>query len=548
LHTSFSTIDKREYQYNNSIRLLGLSLKYEKELMANSKILLLETDSALRSTRNRLLTNNGYVVNTASSFEEAVKTANQKTYDLLILNIENAVLLNMQLAQFPPASNILILAEKNISDELIESLAGKFYSYLFSPFTTVKFLSTVFQTLNQARMLKESIRNEVLTDLSELNHKLAIESGIEKFIETVVQIGVDRTSADYVSMVVNGNDTGKPESRSEAGQFDPAWGSIIRKLENVPEPVIINEDDCLDEILAEKMRKSNISSLIHVPLVAKGNTIGSLTHLKKLGNGKFITSDLSFTSILAWWTGMAIDNTNVYLDYFNEHLHADRLLDHISFAQENERKRVAVEIHDGVAQWLVGASYDIKLCNRMISDSNYTELELTIDKVKDVLQKSVKELRRAISNLPLPPLEELGLTGVIRKLAEKLDEEGIKCRVKLPREFPKLTLAQEKTFYWLIQESLTNIRKHSQASCVDIQIRNTDEKVSICITDNGIGFDVEKAMESKLSLEHIGLLGMKERAEYLNGLLNIDSEPGKGTSVNLSFSLLPREVVTIART
>ena len=81
-----------------------------------------------------------------------------------------------------------------------------------------------------------------------------------------------------------------------------------------------------------------------------------------------------------------------------------------------------------------------------------------------------------------------------------------------------------------------------------MKIEYVDNGVSISITDNGIGFDLDQVMKSRVSLEHIGLLGMKERADYLNGDFDIDSKPGTGTSVNLSFSLIPPEIVSLVRT
>jgi signal transduction histidine kinase len=131
------------------------------------------------------------------------------------------------------------------------------------------------------------------------------------------------------------------------------------------------------------------------------------------------------------------------------------------------------------------------------------------------------------------------MVGVIHRLAEKVEEEGIECDLNIPDEFPRISLAQEKTFYWFILESLTNIRKHARATRARINIEHANNRVSISIVDNGIGFDLEQVMKSRVSLEHIGLLGMTERADYLNGDFDIKSIPGEGTTVNLSFSLNP---------
>lgn len=542
----FSTSENK-ISNNNLPTVLEIPLKRERRIVNNGRILLLEGDKSLRYTRTQLLSKEGYAVSEAASIKAAVKLTQQESFDLLILTVANPNLLNLILSQFPPRLSVLLLCNRNVAGELIENANGELHNCLFLPFSSQQFINAVFNTLNRSRQIKEIIRNEVLTDFNSLNHQLSIGTEINKFMDTVTHLSSVTTSADYVSMMVFGNGSDEPLIKSEIGEADLHWNKILKKLREYEEPVILNDDSQHDNGLVELVNEAGISSMLYIPITVKDHILGSIIQIKKPGSEKFGEADLRFSTILAWLSGMTIENTRIYLDYYKEHVHADRLLDHISFVQENERKRVAIDIHDGVSQWLVGASYDIKLCSRLISESNYSEVEPTLEKVRIVLQNSLKELRRAISNLPLPPLEEIGLVGVIHKLVERVEEEGIKCDLIIPNELPDISLAQEKTFYWFIQESLTNVRKHSQATHVTIKIEYADNSVSISITDNGIGFDLDQVMKSRVFLEHIGLLGMKERADYLNGSFDIDSKPGKGTSVNLSFSLIPPEIVTLAR-
>lgn len=532
---------------NHLPTVLELPLKRERRIVNNGRILLLEGDKSLRYTRTQLLSKEGYTVAGAASIKAAVKIAQQELFDLLILRVDNPNLLNLLLAQFSPRMSVLLISDRHIAGELIENLNGELHNCLFLPFSSQQYINAVSNALNRSRQIKEIIRNEVLTDLGSLNHKLNIGTEITKFMDTVTHLSSVTTSADYVSMMVYNNESDEPLIKSEQGDPNLQWDKLLKKLRKYEEPVILHDDSQYGNGLVKSMNEAGISSLLHIPIMLKDDILGSITQIKKPGNEKFGEADLRFASILAWLSGMTIEKTKVYLDYYKEHVHADRLLDHISFAQETERKRVAIDIHDGVAQWLVGASYDIKLCSRFIAESNYSEVESTLDKIRNVLQNSLQELRRAISNLPLPPLEEIGLVGVIHKLAEKVQEEGIRCNLIIPDTLPDISLAQEKTFYWFIQESLTNIRKHSRATRVTIKLEHLENCVSINITDNGIGFDLDQVMKSRVYLEHIGLLGMKERADYLNGNFDIDSEPGKGTSINLSFSVMPPEIVTLAR-
>jgi two-component system sensor histidine kinase DegS len=224
----------------------------------------------------------------------------------------------------------------------------------------------------------------------------------------------------------------------------------------------------------------------------------------------------------------------------------ERLLEELRVAQDNERRRVAVEIHDGVAQWMVGASYGIKAIGNLISEQRLADLELEMTKINDTVQTSIKELRRAISNLRPLPLEELGLTASLSRTTESLKEDNIECHIEIDDDLPQLTPAQESTTYWIVQEILSNIRKHSGASEVTARIQYHDNEFSVEVNDNGQGFSPEQVINSESRLVHLGLLGMKERAELLGGRLDITSEKGKGTSVSFTFPVSSLETVEAA--
>ncbi len=540
------TIQHGDKTGNNISDVYDTLLKGESEMAKPSRILLIENNPDTQYVRSRLLMKDKHEVTIASALSEAVNAVKNDFFDLVIFTVDNYEVLNMSLAQFPANTAILLLADRKTADFLAENTTYGIRTYLFKPFSHTKFRKSVVQSITAARMLREGFRNDLLASLGDANRTLSHDNTVERIFEDIARIVSDGTDADNVSIIVKqGVDI--PITRVEIGKFSPSWSKIASRLDVITEPVIIWDDQCIDVQLSELMHKSGLSCIIRVPLFVKGNIVGFVTAAKTRRNGQFTNSDLRLISVLAWWAGMALDNIKSYQDCNREHLHADKLLEQISLAQEKERKRVAVEIHDGVAQWLVGASYDIKLCSRLMSESNYSELGSTLENVRGVIQRSVTELRRAISNLPLPSLEELGLTGVIMKLAEKLAEDGIKCRVNIPESLPSLTSAQQKTFYWLVQESINNVRKHSEATCVDISIFQTGDSLNLQISDNGVGFIVDNVAGGESSLEHIGLLGMKERADFLKGCLRIESQPGKGTKIHFSFSLLPPELVMIAR-
>jgi len=189
---------------------------------------------------------------------------------------------------------------------------------------------------------------------------------------------------------------------------------------------------------------------------------------------------------------------------------------------------------------MVGASYSIKACSMLISESRLAELEHELGNVERTLQRSVKELRRAIANLRPLPLEEVGLIDAIYQQTVGLSEESIRCHTEVEGDLPKLSFAEETTMYWIVQEILTNIRNHSNASDVNLRIQFGDTSVSVEVTDNGQGFNPDEVLSSAIALEHMGLVGMQERAKLLGGTLIINSRPGQGTTVSFTFPVSSR--------
>ncbi|MFB0559042.1 MAG: ATP-binding protein [Dehalococcoidales bacterium] len=522
-------------------KALGSTLSESKLLVEhrrpgrNGKVLISEANERLCLSRTRTLSQEGYYVTSVSNVKEATEAAKRQSYELLIIRLEEPELLNMLLAQFPPEMSVLIITTKDIISEIAECSGAGIHSFLIQPFSVNRFKDRVAQIIDRAHLVKEGFRSEILTDLEHTNRLLDSQAEIDQFFKLVVEICAASTKADYVSLAIKDEATGKSVIKAQLGDHKPAWGKICQHVMKIQEPVIFDEATQINSHLHRLMTESGISAMLHIPLVIKGDVIGAINHIKVTRRARFASSDLNFASILGWWSSIALDNARLFSSVQKQHLHLEKLLHEISLAQENERKRVAIEIHDGVAQWLVGATYDIKACSNLISELRFADLELELAKIRKTLQRSISELRRAIANLRPVPLEEAGLVAALHQAAEVLNEEGISCHTKVDGTLPKLTLAEESTTYWIVQEALTNIRKHSKASEVSLRIQFRDSTVSVEISDNGQGFNLNQVMNSATPLGHMGLLGMKERAELLGGYLSINSNPRKGTSISFTF-------------
>ena len=160
--------------------------------------------------------------------------------------------------------------------------------------------------------------------------------------------------------------------------------------------------------------------------------------------------------------------------------------------------------------------------------------------MESTITKSLKELRRVVVGLRPPALDELGLNHALRQSLEDLKTDGLDCRFSEVGTPVRLSSSVEIAVYRIVQEALNNIRKHANATKVNLRLQFQEGKLVVEVRDNGKGFDLSQTLDSAISAGHLGLLGMKRRAEMLGGGISIKASEGKGTTVILSLPIQPR--------
>lgn len=207
-------------------------------------------------------------------------------------------------------------------------------------------------------------------------------------------------------------------------------------------------------------------------------------------------------------------------------------------AQEEERQRVARDIHDGPAQSLANLGLKVELCEKLLSiDIDRTKEELK--NLKKTVRDNLKDVRKIIYDLRPMSLDDLGLIPTVQRYASVFSEEtSIEIEVRVLNESSDLNSIVEIAAFRIVQESLSNIRKHSKSKHASIKIEATTKKLYIVINDDGIGFDTENIYKNNDSINGgFGLIGMNERAELLGGSLQITSIKGKGTKVIMTIPI-----------
>jgi two-component system sensor histidine kinase DegS len=158
--------------------------------------------------------------------------------------------------------------------------------------------------------------------------------------------------------------------------------------------------------------------------------------------------------------------------------------------------------------------------------------------LKDGARGALDDMRRLIFDLRPMTLDDLGLVPTLRKLVREFgDRTGVQARFHVAGEERRLPHTLENVVFRIVQEALTNVRKHARASHVEVVITQQGGRVSALIRDDGEGFDVAATQALQGRTRNLGLLSMRERAELERGRLEIRSEIGRGTEVRVSFDL-----------
>lgn len=201
--------------------------------------------------------------------------------------------------------------------------------------------------------------------------------------------------------------------------------------------------------------------------------------------------------------------------------------------QEKERKRISYELHDGLGQSLTVLKLHLRTIQKMMSPSGpeSDEFESALKYLNSIVE-NVRRLSRALSPLIL---EDLGLPAALMNLFEETCKlEGIYCSFEMDDIDTLLSKEAQIIIYRISQEILNNATKHAQASHIELGIQRLDNRVQLSIIDNGIGFEVDQTLATRLKDRGMGLAYMEEQVRILGATLSICSKKGEGTTVKIT--------------
>lgn len=277
-----------------------------------------------------------------------------------------------------------------------------------------------------------------------------------------------------------------------------------------------------------------MDSFLGVPIRRGDTVLGSLYLTNKIDGGAFTEADEIAVQALGAHAAVAIHNLHTLT-------RQRALVQSLMTAQEEERRNIAFDLHDGLTQYVMASHAHLEAFRRIRNPEENPRAEKELEQALTYLKEAVVESRRLVNGLRTLALDDLGLAGALEQLIREEKaragwEETIFNQEIGDRRYDR-TL--ETSAYRVIQEALSNVRKHAGTRRVEISLREEPDdfgdRLKVEVRDWGCGFDVQ---ERTMEPDHFGLHGMTERAHLIGGRTSIQSAVGKGTLITATFPVL----------
>jgi signal transduction histidine kinase len=229
---------------------------------------------------------------------------------------------------------------------------------------------------------------------------------------------------------------------------------------------------------------------------------------------------------------IAIQNARLYQDLLEE---KERMVE----VHEEARKKLARDLHDGPTQSVAAMAMRINLTRRMFDRDEKSAIDELV-RIEELAHRTTKEIRHMLFTLRPLILESQGLTAALKSMAEKMRETYTQNVVIDVNEkiVEDLEMGKQGVIFYIVEEAVNNARKHAAASNIWVSLKQLDPGLALLeVRDDGIGFDVNAVTEAYDKRGSLGMINLRERTELVNGLLNVQSQSGKGTIVQVYVPL-----------
>lgn len=276
----------------------------------------------------------------------------------------------------------------------------------------------------------------------------------------------------------------------------------------------------------------DIRSVLCVPLRAGFDSFGVLLYGSDQPDA-FSDEHTEMLTAIGIQATVALQNAMLYRNLLEER---DRIVE----VEEDARKKLARDLHDGPTQSIAAIAMRMGIIYRMLERSP-EDVPAELKKVEDLARRTTKEIRHMLFTLRPLVLENQGLSAALEQLAEKMKEthnQNVAIRVARDAE-SALDQHQQGVIFYIVEEAVGNARKHAEAELISVSLYRQDDVAVVKISDNGKGFDLTSVTNNYDARGSLGMVNMRERAQLLDAALSIDSAPGQGTTISVIVPIKP---------
>ncbi len=316
-------------------------------------------------------------------------------------------------------------------------------------------------------------------------------------------------------------------------------GVVIRTGQPLLIPVVDSADikDLTTPEYWAFVERYGVKSILIAPLRVRGRVIGTVFSARDANTTPYTMEDQGLLQDLADRAALAIDNTGLYQQLLDRERQLQDLVGRLLVAQEEERRRVAYEVHDELAQVAASAHQHLQAYARYHRPRS-PEAREQLNRAVDLAQRTVRETRRVVANLRPTTLDDFGLAAAIRLQIEELQDQGWQINYQAAIGDDRLAPAVETALFRVAQEALNNVRKHAHTTEARVVLERVGQVVRLEVRDAGRGFDRSTVQSGGGAGERVGLPGMQERVALLGGRCTIESRIGQGTTVTALVPVL----------
>lgn len=311
----------------------------------------------------------------------------------------------------------------------------------------------------------------------------------------------------------------------------PASEGLCGWVARTGKPRIVSDLTTEERSSCQLFEATGARALIAAPLMSRGRVMGVM-ELADPRPGRFTVEDMDLLTSIGNAIGVAVENAFLCnnIRYYAQQ---------VTRAQEDERARIARELHDDTIQSLIVLTRQLEALAKSCQDGRAPDFH-QLRQLQGLADDIIQGVRRFSRDLRPSTLDDLGLLPTLEGLAASLTEkDGIATQLYVAGDKRRLPAEMELVLFRVAQEALSNVKKHAQATHATITVTFAADQVEMAVQDNGKGFALAASVDELAVAGHLGLIGMRERARLLGGNLSIQAQPGRGAQVKICVPLPP---------